>query len=267
MKTIICSMLIAMVLAVAHSSVGRLAIEARHATATAVMGGLHQSAWRTQRGLSSFNLRFDPEVAALGQNGARRRSGQVFRDCEVCPEMVVLPGGTLALGRYEVTAGEYRAFALATSGGAGRDCANLGYSWLNPGFPQTTRHPVTCISWDDAQEYVSWLSRTTGAPYRLPTQQEWNQAAAGAEAGCQADRTSRSAGTCPVGSRGSNPAGFSDLAGNVWEWTTDCWQGDCSRRVLRGGGWATVPEVGAAGAGSVALRDNTIGFRVSRKLN
>ena len=91
----------------------------------------------------------------------RLRPGDVFRDCESCPEIVVLPGGGLALGRYEVTVGEYRAFASATGAGAG-DCFGGGYSWRDPGFPQTDRHPVTCVSWDDAQAYVSWLSRTTG---------------------------------------------------------------------------------------------------------
>ena len=83
----------------------------------------------------------------------------MFRDCDVCPEMVVMPGGDPALGRYEVTVGEYRAFASATGVGAG-EC--IGGSWRDPGFPQTDRHPVTCVSWNDAQAYVSWLSRTTG---------------------------------------------------------------------------------------------------------
>ena len=40
------------------------------------------------------------------------------------------------------------------------------------GLPQTDRHKVACVSWDDAQEYVSWLSRTTGMTYRLPTETE-----------------------------------------------------------------------------------------------
>ena len=52
---------------------------------------------------------------------ARPRPGDVFRDCDVCPEMVVMPDGRLALGRYEVTVGEYRAFAAATGGEAGGD--------------------------------------------------------------------------------------------------------------------------------------------------
>ena len=108
--------------------------------------------------------------------------------------MVVLADGTLAMGRYEVTVGEYRAFASATGGGAGGGCFTLGDgdSWRDPGFPQTDRHPVTCVIWDDAQAYVSWLSRTTGMTYRLPTEAEWARAAAGSQRGCYEERTGES---------------------------------------------------------------------------
>ena len=100
---------------------------------------------------------------------APRRAWDVFRDCAECPEMVVMAGGGLALGRYEVTVGEYRAFVSST-GGTGDD------RWRDDAwFPQTDRHPVVYVSWDDAQAYVSWLSRTTGASYRLPTDSEWER--------------------------------------------------------------------------------------------
>ena len=200
----------------------------------------------------------------------RRRAGDVFRDCAECPEMVVLAGGVLAMGRYEVTVGEYRAFVSATGGGAGGGCIFFGVSWRDPGFPQTDRHPVACLSWDDAQEYVSWLSRRTGALYRLPTEAEWERAAAGSQPGC--DRLGRGArpdGTCPVGSHGSNAAGLSDMVGNLWEWTSDCWEGDCGPRVLRGGSWPDDAELlrpGARDRSSTAYRDNYIGFRVSRTM-
>ena len=111
------------------------------------------------------------------ERAARSPVNYVFRDCSVCPTMVVMPERRLALGRYEVTVGEYRAFAEATAGGAGGGCdASLFVtpdSWRDPGHPQTDRHPVTCLSWDDAQEYASWLSRKTGAEYRLPRETEW----------------------------------------------------------------------------------------------
>ena len=130
-------------------------------------------------------------VSGLASAGdSPRRPGDVFRECAECPEMVVMADGRLALGRYEVTVGEYRAFASAPGGGAGGRCYGVrADSWRDPGFPQTDRHPVTCVSWDDAQAYVSWLSRRTGAAYRLPSEAEWERAAAGSQAGCYADRT------------------------------------------------------------------------------
>ena len=203
--------------------------------------------------------------------GARRRPGEVFQDCAECPEMVVLPGGRRALGRYEVTAGEYRAFAVATGGGAGGGCLTFGDgdSWQDPGFPQTDRHPVTCVSWDDAQEYVSWLTRTTGEAYRLPTEAEWDRVAAGSQAGCYENRTGKK-GTCPVNSYGSNGAGLSDMVGNVWEWTAGHWTGDSGRRVLRGGSWysfAVNRRPGARAGFRAGFRGAYVGFRVSRALD
>ena len=198
----------------------------------------------------------------------RWRPSEVFRDCDVCPEMVVMPGGRLALGRYEVTVEEYRAFASRTGGGAGGGCVESD-SWSNPGFPQTDRHPVTCVSWDDAQAYVSWLSRTAGATYRLPTEAEWDRAAAGSRPGCYSQRTGNP-GTCPVGSYRANDIGLFDMVGNLWEWTEDCWEGDCSRRVERGSSWFNPAESQQPGARYHYVadrRNSSIGFRVTRTLD
>ena len=219
--------------------------------------------------LDAADVRSQQE-AVDGERLARWPSGEVFRDCELCPEMVVLPGNALALGRYEVTVWEYRAFVLATGGGgAGGGCNSSGASWRYPGYPQTDRHPVVCLSWDDAQAYVSWLSRTTGATYRLPTEAEWELGAVGSQPGCYDDRTQRRS-TCPVGSYGGNPAGLSDMVGNVWEWTADCWDDDCGRRVLRGGSWfGDGRYLRPAGRSSdlTAARRNLGGFRVARMLD
>lgn len=142
--------------------------------------------------------------------------GDLFRECDECLEMVVLPGGGMAMGRYEVTVEEHRAFVSAT-GGTGDD------SWQDLGFVatrQTNRHPVTLVSWDDAKEHVAWLNRRTGAAYRLPTEAEWERAPVGSQPRC--DRLGREwppYATCPVGSHGANAMGLSDMLGNVWEWT------------------------------------------------
>ena len=128
---------------------------------------------------------------------------------------------------------------------------------------------MTCVSWDDAQAYVSWLSRTTGMGYRLPTEAEWDRAAAGSQRGCDFERTGNR-GTCPVGSYGSNAAGLSDMVGNLWEWVEDCWEGDCGRRVLRGGSWYGFAEHRRPGARlryRAGYRNRNAGVRVSRTLD
>ena len=201
------------------------------------------------------------------RRAARWPPREVFRDCPECPEMVVLSGSVLALGRYEVTVGEYRAFAAATAAGAGGGCIAFGGgdSWRDPGFPQTDRHPVTCVSWEDAQAYLSWLSRRTGVAYRLPSEAEWERVASDSRAGCNHARTG-SRETCPVGSYGSNAAGLSDMVGNVSEWTSDCYGDNCVRR---GGDWSSAAEnlQPSRRIGSAAdRRDAGSGFRVARTL-
>ena len=216
---------------------------------------------------------------AEGRRAARWPPGEVFQDCETCPEMVVLPGSRLALGRYEVTLGEYRTFAAATGGGAGGDCfprflADGDYSWRDPGYPQTDRHPVTCVSVDDAHAYLSWLSRTSGVSYRLPTQAEWLRAAQGSRSGCHSDRTGRD-GTCPVGSYGSSPLGLSDMWGNVWELASDCSLEGCDHRLVQGRSWTNpagllardldLPDL-RGGTAALTSRSHAMGFRVARAL-
>ena len=239
-----------------------------------------------------------------------RQVGSVFQECDACPEMVVMPGGRLALGRFEVTVGEYGAFASA-GGGAGGGCyvyqrvdannirgaVDGSASWRNPGFSQSNRHPVVCVSWQDAQQYVSWLSQTTGATYRLPSEGEWGRAAGGSGGGCSVNGRDRSyeqwfqsrfsvdwdlssslacqgsdgsATTAAVGTYGSNGVGLSDMVGNVWEWTEDCWEGDCSRRVVRGGSWHIDAEYLRPGARAWLRAGNRFdysGFRVARTLD
>ena len=125
----------------------------------------------------------------------------------------------------------------------------------DPGYPQTSNHPVVCVSWDDANAYASWLSQITGGHYRLLSEAEWQYAArAGsrtaypwgqsAAQGCLymngTDSTTRKKysqlsyvddfGTCddsalntaPVGSYKVNPFGLFDMIGNVGEWVEDC---------------------------------------------
>ena len=145
--------------------------------------------------------------------GQATQTGHRFRDCPSCPEMVVVPAGSyemgspisevgrqenegpvhrvtiaepFAVGVYEVTRGEFRRFVEATGYSTGNSCATFekgkearrsGRHWRNPGFPQTDQHPVVCVSWQDAQAYVRWLSQETGQTYRLLTEAEWEYVA------------------------------------------------------------------------------------------
>ena len=237
--------------------------------------------------------------SAVMMSAAAAAPGSSFKDCAACPEMVVIPAGQFAMGaapgeeerenlanefrsrsgpqrsvkvngfsagRFEVTRGEYRAFAEAT-GRSGAGCfvwSGAGFetddakSWRNPGYPQDDRHPATCVSWEDASAYVSWLSRHTARKYRLLTEAEWEYSARAGTAAARswgddpgticdhangadlstrarvpaardwhvADCDDRHAYTAPVGSYRANAFGLHDMLGNVEEWTQDCWSGN-----------------------------------------
>ncbi len=178
------------------------------------------------------------------------------------PARWVTVGRPLGMSLNVVTVEEFQQFIAAT----GRDMQGCDTydgewknrpdsSWKSPGFPQTGTHPVTCVSWDDAQAYARWLSGKTGHQYRLPTASEWEYAArsggeavlpwgANAAAACananvaDASAAQRYPGwtvfacndgyvyTAPVGSFKSNSFGLNDMLGNVFQWTEDCWQAD-----------------------------------------
>ena len=172
--------------------------------------------------------------------------------------------------------------------------------------------PISCVSFDDALAYVRWLSEKTGKDYRLPSEAEWEYAArarsgeprfwgwanpdACKRASVADKRFNAEFATpggyfpctdgfpfeAPVRRFAPNPFGIYDMIGNVWEWTSDCynpsyvgapsdgtpWQsGDCTKRVLRGGSWETNPwKVGPAWRAGVntSARLRTIGFRAAR---
>ena len=102
-----------------------------------------------------------------------------------------------AIAKYEVTRGEFELFVDRTRyrTEARRDpeygCRsfpdnntrrNSSLRWNRPGFDQTDRHPVTCVSVRDAMAYARWLSQETEHSYRLPSAAEWQYAArAGSE--------------------------------------------------------------------------------------
>lgn len=149
-----------------------------------------------------------------------------------------------AIGKYEVTFQDYERFAAAS----GRPRPN------DQGWGRD-RRPVINVSWKDAMAYADWLSKQTGARYRLPTEAEWEYAArAGVTAsrywgdnsdeGCayanaaDLDGQRKFVGwtvmkchdgqvyTAPAGSYRDNDFGLYDMLGNVMEWTCSLYDKD-----------------------------------------
>ena len=194
-----------------------------------------------------------------------------------------------AAGAYEVTREEWDA-CVAAGGCAGYRPADRGWG--------RGKRPVIHVSWKDAQAYVEWLSGKTGEKYRLLSEAEWEYAARGGSRTRYSfgDDISRSQAnydfngsnglkkTVPVGSYGANGYGLYDMHGNLWEWVQDCWNdhyggapadgrawesGNCSRRVLRGGSWLSLPRLLRSANRSrfgSGIRIYDYGFRVARTL-
>ncbi len=245
-----------------------------------------QSAWLSAALLAA--------IASASASENSRVPGAAFRDCDDCPEMIVVAAGhfvlgtpstetargiqaaeadavpitvprDFALGRYEVTRAQYARFIVDSGyeprpGCRGWDPALERFTedarrgWQNPALPAAPldEHPVTCVSFTDAQAYVQWLTRETGERYRLPSEAEWEYAARAAstglrpwgddaDAGCAhanaydliADAAFRLGwrhAACrdgftdlaPVGQFAANAFGLQDMIGNAREWVQDC---------------------------------------------
>ena len=193
------------------------------------------------------------------------------------------------LGKYEVTFEEYDRFTGGDGPGGRADDRGWGRG--------RGRRPVIMVSWDDAVAYTRWLSEQTGEQYRLSSEAEWEYAARAGTVtkyswgngighnrancyGCGSQWDNEQ--TAPVGSFAPNGWGLHDMHGNVWEWVQDCWndsyggaptdgsawqQGNCSRRVLRGGSWFdSSRDLRSADRGRVtaSIRYGSDGFRVAR---
>jgi formylglycine-generating enzyme required for sulfatase activity len=182
----------------------------------------------------------------------------------------------LAMGVFEVTVADYFLFCAAS----GRSCPEQRES--------NDRFPMVDVTWEDASAYAKWLSLETGAPYRLPTEVEWEYAARAAsttaypfgdtiEPTDARYDTRRGLGPLPIDDKTMPRNGFDLMhtVGNVREWTSETWRPDYSSqpvggtKVVRGGSFADPPDKlrSAAREGvSAAHSDPRTGFRVVREL-
>ncbi|MDZ4842435.1 MAG: SUMF1/EgtB/PvdO family nonheme iron enzyme [Hyphomicrobium aestuarii] len=232
---------------------------------------------------------FPPDNSEAAQAGwLKPGAGKTewFKDLEIAPEMVVVPGTpAFSIGRFALTFAEWDAAQAHPewqkhSGIAARKANDHGWG--------RGKQPVIDVSWHDAKSYCAWLSKVTSKTYRLPTEAEWEYC-------CRAGTTTEfwwgneistsqanydgnftfgngkkgeyRQRTVPVDSFDANPWGLYQVHGNVWEWCEDHF--DTSSRVLRGGSWYDDPDLlRSAGRGNVrpGNRHVNIGFRVARTL-
>jgi len=262
---------------------------------------------------STYLLGSGPSPSQPGTEPARPVSpsalqvGDTFRDCAECPDMVVLPSGSFdmgdlhgdglwdekpvrtvrvdqpfAMGKYEVTQGQWRAL-MGSNPSRLRDCGE--------------NCPVEQVSWEDVHVFIGKLNAKTGKRYRLPSEAEWEYAcrAGGRQKYCGSDSLDgvawygdNSGGkTHAVGGKGANRWGLYDMSGNVWEWVQDCYEesgynmaqpldgrahepgAKCARRVFRGGGWRNGPSFTRSAGRNWDAPDHLVsngGFRLSRTL-
>jgi formylglycine-generating enzyme required for sulfatase activity len=201
-----------------------------------------------------------------------------FQDCPTCPVMVKVPGGSFVMGRssgdptatpaHNVTLRPFAMGQFSVTVAEWKACvADRGCNGVPRMSNPADRTPVHNVSWDDAQQFVTWLARKTGRPYRLPTEAEWEYAARaraetrywwGDDLGVGRANCSDCGGKqdhltpMPVGSFPPNPFGLYDVHGGVAEWVADCWypnyqgaptdgaarmQKGCETHVLRGGSY------------------------------
>nr|WP_179745622.1 SUMF1/EgtB/PvdO family nonheme iron enzyme [Paraburkholderia bryophila] len=220
-----------------------------------------------------------PAVAVAQKPAVHPPSAGESRDCATCPIMIPVPAGAFAMGsntddpsekpvhhvtigapfaigKFPVTVDQWNACVAANA------CQKL-----TPENNPNKAAPARDLSWDDAQQYVKWLSKITGKPYRVPTEAEWEYADRGGTAtkywwGDQMRKGNANCKDCgdpwhkegpeAAGSFAPNPLGLYDMNGGVWEWTADCWHNSyqgapvdghvwdspgCDMRVIRGGSW------------------------------
>jgi eukaryotic-like serine/threonine-protein kinase len=188
-----------------------------------------------------------------------------------------------SIDKYEVTVAEY---GQCVEAGKCSSAGLTGSRFCNWGQKKRTDHPINCVDWSQASAYCEWAGK------RLPTEAEWEKAARGTDGriypwGNQWDAAKANIGSPGTVAVGSYPAGVSpyevhDMAGNVWEWVQDWYDGTYYRggsvrnpqgpssgkeRVVRGGSWVDNPwgvRVADRYWFTPGYRVDYIGFRCAR---
>jgi formylglycine-generating enzyme required for sulfatase activity len=227
-----------------------------------------------------------PLMAGLpGASYMMGSSGNSLNFDEGPRHQVTLTG--FSISKHEVSFSEYDRFARAT----GRRLPH------DEGWGRKDR-PVINVSWHDANAYAAWLSKQTGKTYRLPSESEWEYAARAGSLeqywwGGAADTVPANCFNCgskwggsrtaPVGSFVANNFGLHDMAGNVQEWTQDCYRAgyadapvdgsarlapECTQRAVRGGAYTSPQDSlrsARRGQYDQDTRLDNLGFRVVRE--
>jgi formylglycine-generating enzyme required for sulfatase activity/class 3 adenylate cyclase len=219
------------------------------------------------------------------------------------PEMVSVPGGSFAMGSnddvtekpiHQVAIKPFAIGKFPVTVREWNECAAAKACEFTATASEDA--PVTDVNWNDAKQYVAWLTQATGKAYRLPSEAEWEYAARGGKQtkywwGDQFQFGMVNCKNCAdvagarqpikVGSLKPNPFGLYDMGGGVDQWVEDCWHksyqgapsngsawldGDCSLRVIRSGSWRN--DAGSTRAASrdryeAMVRYPTHGFRIA----
>jgi formylglycine-generating enzyme required for sulfatase activity len=253
---------------------------------------------------SASGLAVDPVRSPSGMLPVAVGNAKSFRDCQNCPEMIRVPRGSFRMGSredaseqpiHQVTVPPFALSRFPITNQEWRHCIEAKACRFTPDGADAS--PVRNVSWADAQEYIDWLTSSTGQPYRLPSESEWEYAARAGTItrywwgdrlvlkmancrGCGEPYDSRK--PLEVGSTAPNPFGLHDMGGAIAQWVGDCWHSSyqgapadgsawvepgCRERVLRGGSWRnTRDEVRPASRAhyEAGVRHPSHGFRVAR---
>jgi formylglycine-generating enzyme required for sulfatase activity len=263
-----------------------------------------------------WHFKMSPSLRTAGRERALRPKDE-FEDCKTgCPRMVIIAAGRFnmgspegrgsgserprhevviakpfAIGKYEVTFAEWD---MCVAAGA---CSHQKDRWGR-------NVPIVYVTWEESEQYATWLSRITGRSYRLPSEAEWERAArAGSDTdyswGTDIGKGNANCSECgsewdgkrpaPVASPAFKPNAFGllNMHGNVWEWVQDYWHNSYDGapadgtarlnssddfeniRVVRGGSFGDKPDLirsAKRDSQAAGYKALNLGFRIARTL-